>query len=235
MRILFACAALVGGALAFPATAAELPAGLSVTGSVGLVSDYRFRGISLSDRDPALQGGITLAHDSGFYAGTWGSSIAGGDLYGPTEIDLFGGWSGDVAPGTTFDGMVAYYSYPGGNDAAGPADYFETTAKLTHDFGPVEATAGASYSWRQAALGDGDNGYVFADGAAAIPGTPVTLKGHAGYTDGALAPDGDAFDWSFGAETDVGPLTFGVSYVDTDIDALAEARSSVVFSLTASF
>src|SRR3712207_6564043 len=107
MRTLFlgATAAAVAS-LTAPASAESLPAGLDISGTVGLVSDYRFRGVTLSNGDPALQGGLTLAHDSGFYVGTWGSSIDSGELYGSTEVDLFGGWSGEIAPGTTFDAMV---------------------------------------------------------------------------------------------------------------------------------
>src|SRR3990167_10424122 len=85
---------------AAPALAQDEEAGpVTVTGSVTVVSDYRFRGVSLSGGDPAIQGGITVAHESGFYIGTWGSSIddGGSDFYGDVELDVFGGWSGDVA------------------------------------------------------------------------------------------------------------------------------------------
>ena len=44
-------------------------------GNVSLTTDYRFRGVSLSGGDPAIQGGITATHDSGFYVGAWSSSI----------------------------------------------------------------------------------------------------------------------------------------------------------------
>ncbi|MEN8675919.1 MAG: TorF family putative porin, partial [Alteriqipengyuania sp.] len=44
---------------------------IEISGNVSLVSDYRFRGVSFSDEDIAIQGGIDLAHESGFYVGTW--------------------------------------------------------------------------------------------------------------------------------------------------------------------
>ena len=66
-----------------PAFAQEEPAGpVTVTGSVGLVSDYRFRGVSQSDRGMAIQGGLTATHESGVYVGTWGSNLSGWGTFG---------------------------------------------------------------------------------------------------------------------------------------------------------
>ena len=48
----------------------------TITGNVGLYSQYIFRGLTQTDRDPALQGGFDYAHSSGFYAGTWASNIS---------------------------------------------------------------------------------------------------------------------------------------------------------------
>ena len=64
---------------------------------MGVVTDYRYRGISQSRLKPALQGGVDFAHKSGFYLGTWASTIkwikdAGGDA--PVELDLYGGYKG---------------------------------------------------------------------------------------------------------------------------------------------
>lgn len=227
-------AALLCPALAAPAAAADLPGGLSVSGTAAIVSDYRFRGVSLTDRDPAVQGSITVGHKSGFYAGTWGSSIDGGDLYGPTEIDLYAGWAGAIGAGATLDAMVAYYAYPGGNDALGAADYVEATAKISRGFGPVNAAAGAGYSWDQKALA-GDNLYLFADLSAAIPKTPFTLKAHVGHTNGALAPAGTYRDWSLGFDAKAGPLTLGVSYIDSDLPDEGAARRALLLSLSAGF
>ena len=72
VRGLLAATFVVGcGMAATPALADETdpPAAVTVTGNVALVSDYRFRGISLSGGDPALQGSINLNHESGLYAG----------------------------------------------------------------------------------------------------------------------------------------------------------------------
>ena len=223
------------GLAASAAQAEDLGQGFSVTGGVTLVSDYRFRGISLSDEDPAVQGTITLNHESGFYFGTWASSIEDTPTFGHTEVDLYAGWAKEFSPGTTFDVGVTYYVYPNGNDAFGDSDYFEPYAKLSHQLGPVKATVGAAYAWGQSAIADADNLYLFTDASFPIPGTPLTAKGHFGYSDGSLAPTGDYLDWSLGLDAAVGPVTLGVAYVDTDLGDFPLVDKGVVFSVGAAF
>lgn len=90
----------------------------TLTGNVGLYSQYIFRGLTQTDRKPALQGGFDYAHSSGLYAGTWASNISwlrDGGAYrsgGSLEWDFYGGWKptfGDF----TFDLGTLYYWYPG--------------------------------------------------------------------------------------------------------------------------
>jgi len=226
VRSLLAATVLAGSALAAtPAFAQDEEAtpGLSVSGNVALVTDYRFRGVSLSGGDMALQGGIDLGIDQGFYVGTWASSLVGGTPYGELEVDVYGGWSGDVAPGVTVDVGLLYYLYPTG-DTGIDTDYFEPYASIATTVGPVSATLGAAYAWDQNSLGDNDNLYVYTDFELGIPKTPVTVTAHLGYTDGVLAPpllagtgDDSGLDWSLGASTTlIGGLSLGVSYVGVE-------------------
>jgi hypothetical protein len=60
----------------------------TVSANVGYTTDYVFRGISQSNEDAAVQGGVDFACGR-FYIGTWGSSIAFGN---GTEIDVYGGY-----------------------------------------------------------------------------------------------------------------------------------------------
>ncbi len=99
-----------------------LPAGAAhadVSGSLTLTSDYLFRGISQTDGEPALQGGIEWTHDSGVYAGTWGSSIswlsdADPDVSSQLELDGYIGIRGDVGDsGVGWDVGAVRYWYPG--------------------------------------------------------------------------------------------------------------------------
>lgn len=226
----------LGAALTTPAAAAELGGGWTVTGNATIVSDYRFRGVSLSDEDPAIQGGFNLNHESGFYVGTWASSTEDSAVYGNAEIDFFAGYTAEVAPGTTIDGGLLYYYYPNGDDSAGNSDFFEPYVSLSHTFGPVTAKVGAAYAWDQSALA-GDNIYVYGDLGAAIPTTPISLKAHIGYSDGSLGidADGNYVDWSLGASAAFGPLSIGVAYVDTDLPSAPLVDGGVVFSVGVSF
>jgi uncharacterized protein (TIGR02001 family) len=206
----------------------------TVSGAATIISDYRFRGISLTGKDPAVQATINVSHSSGVYVGTWASSLDMGDRYGPTEVDFYAGWAGAVAPRTTLDTMLAYYSYPGG-EGSGKIEYLEATTKLTHDFGPLSATVGSGYSWSQAALG-GDHLYLFGDTAAPIPGTPLTLRAHGGRSKGAISPKpGGYYDWSLGADAALGPVTLGLAYIDTNLRRNPAATAAALFSVTAAF
>lgn len=236
---------LIGGSAvaATPAFAqTEVPSDITVSGNIDMVTDYRFRGVSLSAGDPAVQGGITIAHSSGFYVGTWGSSIDGGPLYGEMELDLFGGWSGEVTPGVSVDVGLLRYAYP--TNDFGPADYWEPYASVSGEFGPVSATLGVAYAWEQDSLGGDDNLYVYTNLETGIPTTPITLSAHLGYTDGVLAPpllagraDDTGFDYSVGASATVlGNLSVGVSYIGVDgpsIDGFTD--DTVVGTISLSF
>ncbi|MEH3158075.1 MAG: TorF family putative porin [Sphingomonas taxi] len=224
------------------AVAAPPPA-VTVSGSATIASDYRFRGVSQSDREMAVQGGITIAHERGLYAGLWGSNLAGWGTFGGAnmELDLIGGYKLPVGSGTLDVGLT-WYLYPGGADKT---DFAEPYAKLTGTAGPATLTAGVAYAPKQEALGrwyhtgadaaagvytnpgaKGENLYLWGDGAAAVPGTPFTAKAHVGHSWGqnglgpnatAVSPTGKYWDWSLGADAAWRNLTLGVSYVDTDI------------------
>jgi uncharacterized protein (TIGR02001 family) len=219
---------------------------LKVSGGVTLASQYRFRGISLSDEHAALQGTINLNNKSGFYAGVWGSNIDGwGELGGSNlELDLYGGWKGEVTKRITLDAGLLYYAYPGSK--GGEFEFFEPYAKVSGNIGPVLSTIGVAYAWKQDALADNDNVYLFNDNSLPIKGTPITLTSHVGYSSGgsALAAGDDYTDWALGASAAWKNLSFGISYVDTDIhDAQAISvgatkeivDSAIVATLTASF
>ena len=78
-----------------------------VTGSLAITSDYTFRGLSQTNRKPALQGGLQYDHASGFYLGVWGSSISWlsdyEDVSSGVELDFYGGFKGSFAEDWSFD------------------------------------------------------------------------------------------------------------------------------------
>lgn len=211
-----------------------------LTANVALVSEYRFRGVDLSGGDFAVQGGIDLAHSSGLYAGAWGSSLDEDTVgFGSSELDLYAGFGGNLSEAVSFDLGAIAYLYP--DAGPGEFDYYELYGSLGFNLGPAEATLGVAYAPDQASLGDTDNFYVYADLGAGIPGTPFTVTGHLGYTDGFLTytDDGKAFDWSVGVEASVaGPVSVGVSYTEAEGDFLPGdydfTDGAVVFSVSAS-
>jgi len=233
--------AIALSAISAPALAdGEDTSTVKITGNVALVSDYRFRGFSQSSEDPAVQGGITLTHESGLYVGTWASSIS---FAGKTEIDLFAGYSKEVASGLTVDGGLLFYLYP---DKSNPGVYnfFEPYLNVTKTFGPAAVKVGVNYAWDQDALGGNSAIYFHVEPSVSIPGTPIGLNAHIGYAESDAFPGGGGndhhvWDYSVGATATWKNLTLGVSYVTTDeLKSRAElsgADDTVVFSLTAAF
>lgn len=222
----FPVKACFGALLALPlvpaaASAQDVPSGpLSVSGGINVVSDYRFRGISQSEEKVELQSTVTVSHTSGLYVGAWGSGLPGSPRYGQYELDLYSGYATEIAPGTSLDLGATYYVYPGNRDAAGPSDFIEAAGRVSHDLGPVSATAMLAYAPKQTSLGDDDNLYLNLDLSSGIPNTPVTLTASVGYTDGALgaaAANRHYLDWSLGARVVHGPVMLSARYVDTDI------------------
>lgn len=243
--LLVAASALVAGP-AFGEDGTAAPPALTVTGGVTLVSQYRFRGISLSDEHVALQGTINLNHASGFYVGTWSSMLDGfGALGGSNlEVDLYGGWRHRLARDVTLDAGLLYYAYPGSR--GGDFEFFEPYANVTTTLGPVTAKVGGNFAPSQAALGHNSNVYAYGELSAAIPRSPFSLTSHLGWSHGdtPLTPSGDDLDWSLGATTTWRNLTLGIAYVDTNLSGAEAALGgaprdivdgAVVVSLGASF
>lgn len=203
-------------------TEAEASPPVTISGSAALVSQYRFRGVSQSDENLAVQAGLTASHESGFYVSAWGSNLAGFGSFGGSnlELDLIGGFKTAVG-GVTLDGGLLWYLYPGTDGT----DYAEPYASISGTVGPASLKLGAAYAPKQDAIGDDDNLYVYTDAGVGIPGAPVTLKAHIGYTTGSgstlAGPDGDYVDWLIGADVTYKMLTLGVAYLDTDIGKTA--------------
>jgi uncharacterized protein (TIGR02001 family) len=238
---------LAASAMSTPAFAQEeeAPSGpFTLSGGIAVTSDYRFRGISLSNEKVAVQPTLTVSHESGLYAGVWGSTLPDSPAYGKFELDIYGGFATEIASGTTADIGVTYYTYPGSEDGGAPTDYFEGIGKLSHDIGPVSITGMVAYAPKQNSLGDDDNIYLNLGAGFGIPNSPVTLTAGVGYNDGSLglvSPDGKYMDWSLGASFSASFATFSVQYIDTDVkksgikalDTLYDP--TVVFTLGASF
>lgn len=218
----------VGAALLAIAAASAVQAGqLDVTGDLAVISDYRFRGLSLSDRKPALQANLTVSHSGGAYGSLFASTI---DEYGQdaegdgatVELDYAVGWA-FRAGGVDFDVAAAAYAYPGGRNV----NYVELPLQVSRTYDAWTALAGLAYSPEQAAL-DQDNRYVWIGLDHQGVGLPASFSARLGREDGAFASN--KIDWSLTATRPLGRFQATASYVDSN-----QTRPALVFSLGVTF
>jgi uncharacterized protein (TIGR02001 family) len=188
-----------------PAAAAPTPP-YTLTGNVGLFSQYIFRGLTQTNRDPALQGGFDFGHSSGLYLGTWASNISwlrdpkpapysgGGSL----EWDFYGGFKNNIGTSDfTYDVGLLYYYYPG---SVAPsfvkADTFEGYGALGWKF----VTAKFSYSLDSKTFGvTSSRGTWYFDLSADIPLGETGLTANLHY--GKQKYDGTAAGSTFSNNT----------------------------------
>ena len=184
---------LVAGAVAaaimpFAASAADSPH--TLTGNVGLYSQYIFRGLTQTNREPAIQGGFDYSHASGFYAGTWASNISwlrDGGAYsagGSGEFDFYGGYKGAIGNSDiSYDLGTLYYWYPGdANTLANPLNPKADTWEIYGSLGYKWITAKLSYAISNKVFGvlDASGTYYF-DLSATYPITKeLSLIAHWG-------------------------------------------------------
>ena len=162
------------GALMLPLTsvvvAEESKSAFSISGNVGLYSDYIFRGYTQTKNDPALQGGFDVEHESGLYAGVWASNVnwtTEGEYMDDNslELDFYGGFAGGFGEtGIGYDVGILKFYYPGENTFAGAGgadtDATEVYASLSKDIGPVSASLGV-----YVVVSDDAWGFADADGS----------------------------------------------------------------------
>lgn len=182
------------------------PDSWSIDATVAVVSDYRFRGYSLSNHKPAVQPELWIAHESGLYAGFWGSNVA--DLGGDgIELDPSIGFATSYSS-LEFDISATYYFYPGASEF----NYVELSSKISAEAGPATMGIELGYAPAQDNVGGVDNRYASAFASVAIGSTQVSLDGTFGVEDGAF---GDSkIDWSFGISADLAGFNLGLHYID---------------------
>ncbi|MFC3098995.1 TorF family putative porin [Alteraurantiacibacter palmitatis] len=200
-----------------------------VDGEIAAFSDYRFRGVSLSGKNPQLTAELAVSHESGFYAGVWGSNVDLGSGNDELEVDLYGGWTTDLG-GLTLDVGALYYWYPG-NDGF---DYAEIYSSIGTTVAGADLTLGVAYAPSQGALGNTDNIYVYASTEIPLGDSPFSLSGTIGLEDGAFG--NSKVDWLVGLNMEVtSGITASVAYVDTARAGTNLGDPTAVVSLAFSF
>jgi uncharacterized protein (TIGR02001 family) len=215
-KTLFALAATMA-ITALPTVAQAQDSPLSF--NVSLTSDYRYRGISQTRLKPAIQGGVDYALPAGFYVGAWASTIKwikdfGGDS--SVEVDLYGGYKTEVAPGLTLDVGVLTYQYPS-NKLAVNANTTELYGGLS--FGP--ATLKYSHAVTNTfGNADSKNSFYLDASATFEVGGGVMLTPHVGYQriKGPASTPGTYTDYSLTAAKDFSGFIVSAAVVGTDAD-----------------
>jgi uncharacterized protein (TIGR02001 family) len=214
---------LVAGGLLAVSTGAMA----DISYNAAVTSDYRFRGISQSAQDPALQGGVDWTDKSGFYAGAWGSTIdfgnelpdSSGAMVDPDaniEVDLYGGYKFKSGP-VEYDVGAIYYAYPG-SESDTDLDFFEIYFGGT--YGP--AFAKLFYTPDVTTNLSEEEGFYLSAGANIDVGGGYTLNLGIGYSfgDGVKEAAGETYlDWKIGVTKEFYGFTFNLAYIGNDISS----------------
>lgn len=183
--------------------------------NVGAVTDYRYRGISQTRLKPAVQGGIDYSL-GGFYVGTWASTIkwikdGGGDA--SAEIDIYGGYKGEIAKDIGYDVGVLTYQYP--NNKLNPnANTTEVYGALT--LGAVTAKYSHSVTNLFGFSDSKSSGYYDLTGNFDI-GNGITVTPHMGYQKVAHNSSASYADFAFGASKDFSGLVVSATVLFADV------------------
>ncbi|MET3135429.1 uncharacterized protein (TIGR02001 family) [Oxalobacteraceae bacterium GrIS 1.11] len=211
-----------------------------VSYNVALTNDYRFRGISQSRVDPALQGGVDYTHNpTGLYAGTWLSTIkwtkdAGGS--GDIEWDLYAGKRGEIVKDVSYDVGGLYYFYPS-NGLSPNANTFELYGQL--GYGPAYVKYSASTTNLFGVPDSKNSGYLDV-GVNYDVYQGYTLNLHAGHQNVKHASDLSYNDYKIGVTKDFGVVTVALAAIKADINAVAPngknlAKTGAVLTVSKTF
>lgn len=203
--------ALTAGVSAVPAQAGDV----EISGNVAITTDYRFRGISQTNEEPAVQGGFDVGFEPGFYIGTWASTVDFDDsAYGTIEMDYYAGWAGNIGDSDVgIDVGYYYYDYPGDDDSV-EGDYQEFAVGLSW------MDAGLTLVYSDDYYQETDEfWYLAADyGFEIVENVAIGL--HVGYN--MLEEDfwgtDEYIDYSVSATYSYGGVDFSLAWVGTDLD-----------------
>ncbi len=202
--------------------AAPLAAHADLAFNVGAVTDYRYRGISQSRLKPALQGGVDYTL-GGIYVGAWASTIKwiedfGGDA--KVEIDVYGGYKGEIVKGLGYDVGLLTYIYPSnkmGGVVGANADTTEIYGALTYQ----TVTLKYSHAVTNTFANVDSKGSFYLDLSAGFDvGGGFTLTPHVGYQKikGPFEDPGSYTDYSLVASKDFSGFVVSLGAYGTDAD-----------------
>lgn len=196
--------------------------------NAALTSDYRYRGISQTRLQPALQGGVDYVDSqSGLYAGAWASTIkwtrdAGGG--GSVELDVYGGKRGQVSADVSYDvGVLTYvYANNGLKHVAGFANADTTEIYAQLGYGPATLKYSRALTNLFGFVDSKNSGYL--DLSANLDaGSGYTINLHAGRQKIRSNRASDYTDWKVGVTKDLGVASLQLAAVGTNASKVAYA------------
>lgn len=212
---------------AFGLLGAATAANAGVTSTWTLASDYDFRGITQTAQDPAIQGSVDFASESGWYIGAWGSNVDfGDDADVDLEVDVYTGFSGSSEAGLGYDVGLIYYAYPDDNDF----DYIEIYGSLSKDWFKGKVWYSNDFGG-DTTDGDTPAAYVEGNGTFPLPQN-FSVLAHVGYSFGDYWDDADSeyFDYSIGVGYTFNKFNLALKWVDGSDLEIADGTPEDVFS-----
>jgi uncharacterized protein (TIGR02001 family) len=219
---------------------------VTFSGVAALTSNYTFRGISQTQNEAAIQGGINMTGPKIVYAGIWGSSVNFGEAAtlvtsaqgAQAEVDGIVGIRPAVGP-FGLDLGVVYYAYPGSAESLN-YNFLEVGLGLSKAF--TNFTIGPKVAWSPDFFAGSGTGLYFGGSLAVpIPSTTLSLTGSVGHqsieTNSAFGTP-DYLDWTAGATLGFKGLTFGAVAVGTDLSegdcfgGTEFCKAQVIFSIS---
>lgn len=231
---------LVGGLLCIGASPLQAATNsFSVSGDVALTTDYVFRGLTQTNEEVAIQGGIGIDHSSGGYASVWGSSLNFDESTtqdrAHVEIDYIIGYSKSSPAGVTYDLGWIYYTYPG---AAGHLNYDFHELALSMDYERKGATLGLAYNFSPEFFGEVGKAHYFQLQLGQTLKQGIGLSAYVGrqtFSDNDLAGD-DYTDYGVSLSYAIKDLfDVSVHYTDTDLDDVEAAEGRAFFMISKEF
>ncbi len=228
----------------------ELPFG-SISANVGYYSQYIWRGEQQNDGQSAVQGGldygVTLIDTYiDAYVGFWGSNVSGGtNTLSGNELDYYGGFTGAVPfleDFLSWDAGFLYYDYPGMTDentanGARNVDFFEYYGSVSLAVPNPITDIGISYYYGYSPNGfqQGDYDYQNVSIEIAVPNTPFTISGGAGFTGADDEGMNQYTDYIASISTSVFGLDLGLNYTTIDGYANELEADEISFSIVKNF
>jgi len=162
--------------------------------NVAVVSDYRFRSVSLTDKDPTLQAGFAWKSPFNVYAGAWASGLDSGNGGADIEADIFVGYQYDIDSSMRLDARLSRYTYHGGD--GGSQDWNELSTVTT-----LYDTWKVGLNFTPKIFGsEGRGWYTSVTRDWPLPVYDLSLSTHVGRTtvQSGKAPFDSFVDWNIG-------------------------------------